>query len=244
MSQEHVWPATWREGHEVPARDGRPRAAAANDGAGAALVLAGLPQAFDAWVFGALALGVFPQLFFSALAPAAGVAAAVGVWALAYVAALAWRAVLARRGHRTRGHLAAARLVFAIATVATAAAPAAASVVWAPLVLVVLRLAQGLALGALASPRPAAGDARCVLLRSRVVAGVIGLAAAGGILGGLALALPSEDFVTWGWRYPFVIALTLNMGALFGDLRAAELHRRARGRPELRLVAVSGGLVR
>jgi MFS family permease len=121
-----------------------------------------------------------------------------------------------------------------------AATPSAADVAWAPLLLVVLRLGQGLALGALAPARPATVDARRELVRSRLVAGAIALIAAGAILGVFAVALPAEDFLAWGWRYPFVLALALNMVAFFGDLRAGNVAGFARAPVELRLVSVSG----
>ncbi|WP_163333346.1 MFS transporter, partial [Klebsiella aerogenes] len=32
-------------------------------------------------------------------------------------------------------------------------------------------------------------------------------------------ALPAEDFLSWGWRYPFFVAFAINVVALFARLR-------------------------
>src|SRR3546814_2419194 len=35
----------------------------------------------------------------------------------------------------------------------------------------------------------------------------------------LISALPAEDFLAWGWRYPFFVAFAINVVALFARLR-------------------------
>src|SRR3546814_2386493 len=35
----------------------------------------------------------------------------------------------------------------------------------------------------------------------------------------LISALPAEDFLAWGWRYPFFVAFAINAVALFARLR-------------------------
>ena len=37
-------------------------------------------------------------------------------------------------------------------------------------------------------------------------------------------ALSKEDFLGWGWRYPFFVALTINVVALFARLRMVATH--------------------
>lgn len=240
MSQEHAWPAAWRRGHEASEPDARRAGPQARKGVRGALVLAGLPQAFDLFVFGAVSLAVFPQVFLAGLAPAAAVAVAVGVWVCAYIVAWPAGAALARLGARwdPKVRMGLARALFTVSTLSVAILPATGQWAWAPLLLVILRLGQGLALGGLAQGH-AQGAPRRELLPSRALAGLVGLAAAALILGVFALALPTEDFLAWGWRYPFVLALALNMTAFFGDLQVAEAQRKP-AKPRLRLVTVDG----
>lgn len=245
MSQEYAWPAM-RRSREVPARTEPPAEAAT--GAGGARALSHLPQAFDLCVFGALALTVFPQVLLSALEPGVGVAGAIAVWALAYLVAWPVRAVVVRLEGRwdPRVRLALARVLFAGSTLAVAALPDASHTAWAPLLLIFARIAQGLAIGGLAHDRllvdgtPA--EARRHRLQSWILAGAVGFTAGAVILGVLAVMLQRADLLAWGWRYPFVMALALNMVAGFADLRLewARRHRSAERRASLRLVAISG----
>lgn len=244
MSQEYAWPAMQR-GREVPAR-AEPPAEAGQDAASGLLTLSQAPQAFDLFVFGALALTAFPQVFLSAAG--LGVAGAVAVWALAYFVAWPVRAALLRLDGRWDPsiRLALARLLFTGSTLAVAALPDANHAAWAPLLLILARTAQGLALGGLAHVRlvrdVAPAGARRQQLRSRILAGAVGTTAGAVVLGVLAVMLPRADFLAWGWRYPFVMALALNMVAGFADHRLewARSNRTAGPRPPLRLVAISG----
>lgn len=247
MSQEYAWPATWRRRPEAPARDERP-AHAAGEGDGGVQGLSKVPQAFDLFVFGALALTVFPQVFFPAFGPGAGVAAAIAVWALAYLVAWPVRAALVRLDGRwdPRIRLALARVLFTGSTLAVAALPDASHAAWAPLLLILARIGQGLALGGLVHGRRV-GNVTPVGpwrhgLGGWIFAGSVGFTAGAVILGILAVMLQRADVLAWGWRYPFVMALAFNMVAGFADVRLewARDNRSAARRTPLRLVTVSG----
>jgi MFS family permease len=246
MSQEYAWPHSGRAGLETaaapvararrPLRDFEP-----------ALGLAGLGQAFDACVMGVLALAVFPQLFFANLAPQGALAAAVAVWGLAYAVAWTVRPAVAwlDRRHDPRVRVALGRALFTAGCLAIAALPIAHHGPQSAWLLVLARVAQGLGIAGVAhgrlAPQIAAGEERRSRLRGWALAGGFAALAAGGILTGLVLALPRADFLAWGWRYPFVAALALNLVALFGDLlveRARDSRRH--GRAVLRLATVAG----
>ena len=244
MSQEYAWPAAAGAAPEVgptavpsaarPLRDLEP-----------ALGLAGVAQAFDACAAGVLALAVFPALFFSSLAPQWALAAALAAWACAYVVGWAARpvaAMLDARGDR-KLRLLVGRALFTAGCLAIAALPAARHAPAPAWLLVLARVGQGLGLAALAqgrlAPRIAAGEERRSRLRGWAIAGGFAALAAGGILAGLMLALSRADFLAWGWRYPFVAALALNMVALFGDLEVERGRNALRG-PALRLATVGG----
>lgn len=244
MSQEYAWPASASAAPDVgptavssaarPLRDLEP-----------VLGLAGLAQAFDACAVGVLAVAVFPALFFSNLAPRWALAAALAVWACAYLVGWAARpaaALLDAKGDR-KLRLLVGRALFTAGCLAIAALPAARHAPAPAWLLVLARVGQGLGLAALAqgrlAPRIAAGEERRSRLRGWAIAGGFAVLAAGGILAGLMLGLSRADFLAWGWRYPFVTALALNMVALFGDLQVERGRSALRG-PALRLATVGG----
>lgn len=246
MSQEYAQPPSWR-------RDSEPRPARAGQVDGAlgdlepAMVLAGLPQAFDVFACAVAAFAVFPRAVFGDLGGAGAYAAGFGVWALAYPLAALARLALARLGLSGAPNLrfVLARLLLTTATLAIAVLPLTAAA-WAPTALIVARLCQGLAIGGLSHDRMTPMLPSAVERRARLKAGAwavgLGLAAAGGLMGAFALALDGPDFLSWGWRYPFVIALALNLAALVGDLwiESERPARASAGRPPLRLAAVGG----
>jgi MFS family permease len=242
MSQVYAWPSA-SPGADGVAQDRSSRLDAARADLAPGLLLRGFPQALDLFVCAIAAVAVFPRVFFAALTPSAGLAVALAVCALPYVAAPLAAPLFAALERRcgAGARFVAGRLLFAAATLAIGLLPAAGQAVWPAALLVAFRLLQGLGIGGLAASR-GAGPARLAAVAAPALAG---LAAAAGLLGVMAVVLPAADFLTWGWRYPFVVGLAGNMAALFADLR---LHTRAAsarpdGRPALRLVAVGGAPV-
>jgi len=234
MSQEYAWGPAGPCGLEQ--RSGAPRPMAAGGAPAELRALAAWPQVFDAAVCALAAATVFPSLFFSDLAGPAAVAVGLGIWASAYaVRPLGARAFARVADGAARPIL--ARLLFACATTAFAFLPSAAGLAWAPALLVACRLSQGLALGGLA---PGGLGGLCGRVRGLTV--LAGLLAAGGLFGLFAVALRRPDFLAWGWRYPYVVALAGNMVALFADLRLRLLEVRRPGgpHPHLRLATVAG----
>jgi len=254
MSQEHAQPPSWRLDsgpgpRPGPVRVGRPDGVLSD--LAPAMVLASLPQAFDAFACMVAALVVFPHTVLAGVGGSWALAAGAAVWALAYPVAALARLVTARTavlGAPARDganlRFGVARLLLTCATFAIALLPLSGAVAWAPGALIAARLCQGLAIGALSHARltpllPTAVE-RAARLRAGAWAAGLGFAAAGGLMGVLALALQGPDFLAWGWRYPFVISLALNLAALVGDLWI-EAERPARtGRPQLRLATISG----
>lgn len=249
MSQVYAWPATWRgdgdHAGEAPAR----RAANALGEIAPALVLGGFPQTFDFFACGIAALAVMPRVYFAALGPAGALLAGLAVWLLAYVTAGLARPAAAALGRRwdPRVRLGVARLLFTAATVTVAVLPAAREAAWAPFALILARGVQGLGLAGLVHPPLVAQMSPADERRARrtvwAVAGAFGLLAAVLVMGGLALMVSGADFIAWGWRYPFVIALALNISGFVGDLYAEAEANARRGRPQLRLVAAYGARV-
>ncbi|WP_314172158.1 MFS transporter [Streptomyces winkii] len=128
-----------------------------------------------------------------------------------------------------RGTLSAIILLMTVATAAVGLLPTQASIgLWAPVLLVVCRLAQGLSAGAEFngastfvvehSPHNRRG-----LYASSIISTVgLGIACAAGVGVLLNAVLSPEAMQGWGWRVPFLISLPLGLSGLYMRLRLSE----------------------
>jgi MFS family permease len=100
--------------------------------------------------------------------------------------------------------------------------------VWAPVLLVVVRLCQGLSTGgeyagAMTYIVEAAPDRKRGMLAGFLPMGTLsGNAVAVALVTGLQIALPQHDMASWGWRIPFFLALPLGLTAVVLRLRLGE----------------------
>ncbi|WP_313825901.1 MFS transporter [Candidatus Mycobacterium wuenschmannii] len=100
--------------------------------------------------------------------------------------------------------------------------------VWAPILLVAVRLCQGLSTGgeyagAMTYIVETAPDRRRGKLAGFLPMGTLsGNVTAVAVLTGLQLALPPDDMARWGWRLPFFLALPLGLTAVILRLRLGE----------------------
>ena len=183
---------------------------------------------FDFFVFGIASVLVFPSLLFPFLPRLEGTLAAFGIFALAFVArpfgtALSM-AVQRRWGRGTK--LTLALVLLGACTVGMAFLPSYAQAgTPAITALVLLRLGQGLALGgswdglpsllALAAPRQRRGWYAML----GQLGAPLGFALAASLFAYLYASLTPDEFLDWGWRYPFCVAFAINVVALFARLR-------------------------
>lgn len=191
-----------------------------------AVALSGLPQAFDLAVGAYLAVFILPAVMLPMLGSQQAIVAAVAAGSLAYAAMPVGRwlaaAIQARFGAGVA--ITAARFLLGASTAAIAFLPDAATAgVLAIAMLGALRVAQGVGMGALADDgrvfRDLAGAGRAWACVIRFTPVALGLVAAAAVLGILSAALSHGDMLDWGWRYPFVMAVALNVVALFAQLR-------------------------
>lgn len=206
------------------------------------LTLSGFPQALDLFVWAAAAAFVFPSTIFQDLDRRAAILAGIGLWLLAYAVrpagARLFRAVRERHGRGVA--LTAARFLlggFTVAVVFLPASPGAGSIT----LLAGARLLQGIALGGVsAGGAPRVGGAFSWWTAG--LAGLAGLIACAGVFAAFAAVLERSDFLAWGWRYPFLIAVAGNIGALFADLRLLTTGDAdaSEGRQVARLVSAGG----
>ena len=183
---------------------------------------------FDFFVFGIACVLVFPSLLFPFMSRLDGTLMAFAIFAIAFIArplgTAISMAVQRRWGRGTK--LTLALFLLGGCTVSMAFLPSYhVAGLAAAGALAVLRFGQGLALGgswdglpsllAMAAPPERRGWYSMV----GQLGAPVGLALAAGLFAYLYGSLSSEEFLAWGWRYPFCVAFAINVVALFARLR-------------------------
>lgn len=194
----------------------------------AGVIIGRSSEYFDFFVFGIACVLVFPYVFFPFLEPLNGILASFGVFAVAFVARPIGTAISMSIQQRwgMAVKLTVALMVLGVATVGIAMLPGYESIgVGAIWWLVGLRIAQGLGVGASWEGLPSL-LAMNTPKNKRGWYAMIGQLGApvGFIVAALVFAyiysqLSHQDFVSWGWRYPFFVAFAINVVALFARLR-------------------------
>src|SRR6185312_1726321 len=126
-------------------------------------------------------------------------------------------------------------MIMGIATFLVGILPTYAQVgIWAPILLLALRLIQGIALGgewggAVLMSYEFAGPKEKAFYASFPQFGLaIGLCCSTGVVTFLSYALSNQDFVSWGWRVAFMFSIFLLAVGLFIRLRVLETPEFAR----------------
>ncbi|MEU9918156.1 MULTISPECIES: MFS transporter [unclassified Streptomyces] len=185
---------------------------------------------YDFLVYGTVAALVFGELFFPGADPAVGTIAAFGTFAAGYVARPLGGVLFGHFGDRlgrksmlllTMGLMGGASfLIGLLPTYDTIG-------VWAPVLLIALRVVQGVAIGgewggATLMVVEHAGERRRGLWSSFTQMG----APLGSLLSTAVVAyvvtLPKDDFAAWGWRVPFLFSVALLGVGLFVRLKVVE----------------------
>jgi len=183
---------------------------------------------FDFFVFAIASVLVFPRVMFPFLDPLDGVLWSFALFALAFVArpfgTFLFMTLDLRYGRGVK--LTAALFLLGCATAGIAFMPDySVAGGYAILILAIMRIAQGLALGG-------AWDGLAPLLAMNAPQGQrgwyamipqigapVGLFVASALFIYLITGLSEADFLEWGWRYPFFVAFAINVVALFARLR-------------------------
>ena len=185
---------------------------------------------YDFFLYGTAAALIFPKLFFPGSSPFAGVLAAFGTQFVGFAARPIGAALFGHFGDRIgrRGTLIWTLLTMGIGTVLIGCLPTAATIgVAAPVLLTVLRIAQGLGVGGewggsvlLAMEW---GDQRKRgLMASLPQLGVpIGLLLSTGVLR-LVSNWAGDGFLVWAWRIPFLLSIVLIGIGLYVRMRVQE----------------------
>jgi MHS family shikimate/dehydroshikimate transporter-like MFS transporter len=172
---------------------------------------------YDFLIYGIASALVFNKLFFPLSDPALGTIAAFGTYGVGFLARPLGAAIFGHFGDRVgrKAMLAITIVIMGLGTFLIGLLPTYQQIgVAAPIVLVLLRLLQGIGLGgewggAVLMVVENAPARHRGLLGSMVQLGYpIGNLAAIGMLALLA-QLPEPEFLAWGWRIPFLISIFL-----------------------------------
>ena len=170
---------------------------------------------YDFFLYGSAAALVFGEVFFPSFDPVTGTLLSFLTFAVAFVARPVGGIIAGHYGDRIgrKKVLIVTVVVMGISTVAIGLLPTYNQVgIWSPILLLVVRLVQGLALGGewaggalmIAERSPAAHRG---FFTSFVQVGVpIGTLLSTGVLFVMSATLSAEAFSSWGWRVPFILS--------------------------------------
>lgn len=198
--------------------------------AGIASMIGTTVEWYDFFLYGTAAALIFNKIFFTAIDPITGTLAAFGTYAVGFFARPLGAVVFGHFGDRMgrKSMLLITLLLMGIPTALIGLIPSYDSIgYWAAGLLVLMRILQGVAVGgewggAVLMAVEHAPVGKKGFFGSLPQAGV----GAGLILSSLAMAaasrLPEADFLSWGWRLPFLASVVLVFIGGFIRLKVAE----------------------
>ena len=195
-----------------------------------ASVIGTVMEWYDFFIFAAAAALVFPALFFPESEPLTGTLLAFGTYALGFFVRPVGGIIFGNLGDKIgrKTILIITLLLMGIATTLIGVLPTFERIgLWAAVLLLVLRILQGLGAGAefggavimAAEYSPQGKRGLYASLPCTEVA--IGLLLSSGVFA-LFSALPEEQFLAWGWRIPFLLSIVVVAVGLYVRLRVME----------------------
>ena len=173
---------------------------------------------YDFFLYGTVAALVFPKLYFPNEDPISGLLLSFTTYAIGFAARPVGAAIFGHYGDRIgrKATLIATLMLMGIATFLIAFVPSYASIgIWGAIILTVLRFVQGVGVGGewggsvLLSMEWARNPGSRGFIASWPQFGV----PCGLLLSNLAFlafsAFAGDQFVTWGWRIPFILSIVL-----------------------------------
>ncbi|CDZ70565.1 MFS transporter, metabolite:H+ symporter (MHS) family protein [Neorhizobium galegae bv. orientalis] len=193
------------------------------------VIIGRMSEFFDFFVYGLGSVLVFPKLIFPfAPTPVAATLMSFAIFPLAFMARPVGTFVFMwiDRNYGRGTKLTIALFLLGGSTASIAFLPGYDTIgYWAVALLALFRMGQGFALGG-------AWDGLASLLNLNAppnrrgwyamipqLGAPIGFALASILFGYFVANLSEEDFISWGWRYPFFVAFAINVVALFARLR-------------------------
>ncbi|GAA2360691.1 MFS transporter [Saccharopolyspora halophila] len=173
---------------------------------------------YDFFIYGTAAALVFNQLFFPEFDPVVGTVAAFATFAVGFLARPLGGVLFANFGDRVgrKPMLITSLMLMGVATLLMGLLPTYATIgVWAPILLTLLRFAQGLGVGgewggaALMAVEHAPKNRRGFYGSWPQVGVPAGLLLGNLTFSAISASMSDETFFTWGWRVPFLCSAVL-----------------------------------
>ncbi|RJT22280.1 MFS transporter [Buttiauxella izardii] len=179
---------------------------------------------FDFYIYATAAVIVFPHIFFPQGDPTAATLQSLATFAIAFVARPIGSALFGHFGDRVgrKVTLVASLLTMGVSTVVIGLLPSYETIgVLAPMLLALARFGQGLGLGgewggaALLATENAPPRKRALYGSFPQLGAPIGFFFANGTFLLLSWLLTDEQFMSWGWRVPFILSAVLVIIGLY-----------------------------
>lgn len=186
---------------------------------------------YDYYIYAAAAVLVFSTQFFDKSDPAVATLLSLSTLALAFIARPFGSLLFGYFGDKIgrKKTLVASLLLMGLSTVAIGLLPTYADIgIWAPILLCVFRVGQGIGLGgewggaALVAVENAPPEKRAWFGTFPQLGAPIGLFMANAVFFIISLAIGHEALVEWGWRIPFIASILLVAVGLYMRLTLKE----------------------
>jgi metabolite-proton symporter len=186
---------------------------------------------FDFYIYATAAVLVFPKLFFPPGDPTSATLESLATFALAFFARPLGAVIFGHFGDRKgrKATLVAALMTMGPSTVAIGLLPGYNSIgIAAPILLAIFRFGQGLGLGGewggavLLATENAPAHKKAWFGMFPQLGAPLGFLLSTGIFLILSKVLSDADFLSWGWRIPFIASAVLVWLGLFVRLRITE----------------------
>jgi metabolite-proton symporter len=197
----------------------------------AASIIGTTVEWYDFFLFGIAASIIFNKLFFPSDDPLVGTLLAFATFAIGFAARPVGGLIFGHIGDRVgrKKTLVATMLIMGAATACMGLLPTYGSVgVAAPILLILLRVAQGIAIGGewggavLMAVEYAPVGKRGLYGSLPQVGLALGLLLGTGVFAGLGATMTDEAFLAWGWRLAFLFSIVLVGVGLFIRLKVME----------------------
>ena len=185
---------------------------------------------YDFFIYGTASALVFGELFFPKLDPAVGTLAAFATFGVGFFARPLGGIVFGHLGDKLgrKPILVITLLLVGFGTFLIGLLPTYESIgIWAPILLVLLRLIQGFGAGAeyggavLLAVEHAPANKRGLFGSFAAIGVTAGNLLAAGVFA-IFSALPAEQFLSWGWRIPFLLSMVLIVFGLYIRAKVSE----------------------
>jgi metabolite-proton symporter len=186
---------------------------------------------YDFFLYGVVAGIVFNQLYFPTGDPVISTLLAYTTFAVGFVTRPLGGIIFGHFGDRIgrKSMLVLTLMIMGVATFLIGLVPTYAQIgIWAPIILLLLRILQGIGLGGewggavLMTYEYAAPEKRGFYASLPQIGLSIGLCLASGVVALLSYSLTNEQFLAWGWRVAFVLSFVLVLIGLYIRLNIME----------------------